>query len=80
MLKTILIITISVLNLEAVETAYEDYLDYDTVERGTVSGELAAAWVCDADLPSYAKQLSLARFEDARLMNELRSGRSKGIL
>jgi catechol 2,3-dioxygenase-like lactoylglutathione lyase family enzyme len=44
MLKTILIITISVLNLEAVETAYEDYLDYDTVERGTVSGELAAAW------------------------------------
>jgi glycine/D-amino acid oxidase-like deaminating enzyme len=44
------------------------------------AGELAAAWVCDADLPSYATQLSLARYEDARLMNELRSSRSKGIL
>lgn len=44
------------------------------------AGELAAAWVCDGDLPSYATQLSLARYEDARLMQELRSSHSKGIL
>ena len=44
------------------------------------AGELAAAWVCGGDLPSYAKQLSLDRYEDAALMNELRNSHSKGIL
>ncbi len=44
------------------------------------AGELAAAWVCGSELPPYAKQLSLARHEDAVLINELRSSRSKGIL
>ncbi len=44
------------------------------------AGELAAAWVCESDLPSYAKQLSLARYADAVLMDELRNSRSKGIL
>jgi glycine/D-amino acid oxidase-like deaminating enzyme len=44
------------------------------------AGELAAAWVCGNDLPSYAKQLSLARYEDDVLMQDLRNSRSKGIL
>ena len=44
------------------------------------AGELAAAWVCDNELPSYAQQLSLARYEDSVLMDELRNSSSKGIL
>jgi hypothetical protein len=44
MLKTILIITISVLNLASVESAYEEYFAYAVAERGVVSAELGAAW------------------------------------
>jgi glycine/D-amino acid oxidase-like deaminating enzyme len=44
------------------------------------AGELAAAWVCGSELPSYAKHLSLARYEDDALMQDLRNSRSKGIL
>jgi len=44
MLKTILIITISVLNLTAVESAYEKYFAYAVAERGVVSAELGTAW------------------------------------
>jgi glycine/D-amino acid oxidase-like deaminating enzyme len=44
------------------------------------AGELAAAWVCSSDMPPYAKQLSLARYEDDVLMQDLRNSRSKGIL
>jgi len=44
MLKTILIVTISVLNLGTVETAFRDQLDYRVVERGTVSMELGSVW------------------------------------
>ncbi len=44
------------------------------------AGSLAAAWVCGGDLPSYSKQLSLARYEDALLMSELRNSHNKGIL
>lgn len=44
MLKSILIVTISVLNLGAVEEAFREHLAYEAVDRGTVSSELAAAW------------------------------------
>ena len=44
------------------------------------AGELAAAWVCDNELPSYAKQLSLARYDDDALMTKLRNSHSKGVL
>jgi hypothetical protein len=44
MLKSIIIVTISVLNLGPVETAYHEQLDYQTVERGTLSEEIAANW------------------------------------
>ena len=44
------------------------------------AGELAAAWVCGSELPPYAQQLSLARYKDAVLMDQLRNSRSKGIL
>ncbi|MFQ5634884.1 MAG: VOC family protein [Gammaproteobacteria bacterium] len=44
MLKTILIVTISVFNLEPVETAYREHLDYRVVERGTVSDDLGRMW------------------------------------
>jgi len=44
MLKTILIITISVLNLGAVESAYQEFLGYEVKERGVISTELGEAW------------------------------------
>ena len=44
MLKTILIITISVLNLGAVESAYQEFLGYEVKERGVISTELGTAW------------------------------------
>jgi hypothetical protein len=44
MLKTILIITISVLNLASVESAYEKYFAYEVAERGVVSAELGTVW------------------------------------
>jgi len=48
MLKTILIVTISVFNLGNVETAFRDHLDYRVVERGTVSTELGSVWDAEA--------------------------------
>jgi len=44
MLKTILVVTLSVLHLGPVETAYDKYLHYDVVERGVVSRELSEVW------------------------------------
>ncbi len=50
---------------------------------GTMSacaaGELCAAWVADAPLPRYARDFSLARRDDAQLMQQLHDG-NKGIL
>ncbi len=43
------------------------------------AGALAAAWVSGSELPSYANQLSLSRYEDAGLMSELHNS-NKGIL
>ena len=48
MLKTILIVTLSVLNLEGAETAYEQHFDYTVVDRGAVSEPLAAVWGAEA--------------------------------
>lgn len=47
MLKSILIITISVLNLEPVETAYQEYFQYKVAERGVVSEELSTMWATE---------------------------------
>ncbi len=44
MLKSILIVTISVLNLEPVEEAYQAHFDYQLIEQSVVSEELAAVW------------------------------------
>ncbi|MFW2406048.1 MAG: VOC family protein [Gammaproteobacteria bacterium] len=44
MLKSILIVTISVLHLGSVEKAFDEFLDYEVVERGVISAELAGAW------------------------------------
>lgn len=44
MLKTILIVTISVMRLGAVETAYEEQFDYKVVERGVVGTALSEVW------------------------------------
>ena len=44
MLKSIVIVTIAVLNLEPVETAYQEEFGYTTVEQSTVSQELAGVW------------------------------------
>lgn len=48
MLKEIAIITITMANLNGVDTAYRDYLGYQLVERGPVSAELAALWSAPA--------------------------------
>ena len=44
MLKTILIVTIMAANLFQVEQAYRDELDYQVIDRGAISPELAAGW------------------------------------
>ncbi len=44
MLKSIVIVTISVLNLGSIENAYEDYLGYTTVDQGALSAEVADTW------------------------------------
>ncbi len=43
-LKSIVIVTISVLKLGSVEPAYQEYLEYTTVERGTVGTGLSEVW------------------------------------
>jgi glycine/D-amino acid oxidase-like deaminating enzyme len=42
-------------------------------------GELCAAWVAGAELPGYARELSMQRYEDAALMALLRHS-NKGVL
>ncbi|MBT4932643.1 MAG: FAD-binding oxidoreductase [Rhodospirillaceae bacterium] len=44
------------------------------------SGELCADWVLDGDLPAYAEQLSLRRYQDAPLMAELNARQDRGLL
>lgn len=44
------------------------------------AGQACAAWVGGAKLPAYARDLSLARYEDPALMAELATLSSKGVL
>lgn len=44
MLKSILIVTFAVGQLQTLETAYHEHLAYQTVDRGTVSAAAAAVW------------------------------------
>jgi glycine/D-amino acid oxidase-like deaminating enzyme len=44
------------------------------------AGRLCAAWVTGAPLPSYANDLSLRRYDDARLIAALRDSPTKGLL
>ncbi len=44
MLKSIIIVTISVFNLGTIQTAYEEQLAYKSVERGVLSEELTTVW------------------------------------
>ena len=44
------------------------------------AGKLCAASVCGAELPAYAGNVSLARYADDTLMNELQSATHKGLL
>jgi catechol 2,3-dioxygenase-like lactoylglutathione lyase family enzyme len=62
MLKSIIIVTISVLNLGNVETAYQEQLDYQTVERGVLSESLTAVW----DTPSMTGRDYLLMQPDSR--------------
>ncbi|HSN70488.1 MAG TPA: hypothetical protein VLT59_03225 [Steroidobacteraceae bacterium] len=48
MLDVIVAVTITAPDLAAVEAAYRRWLDYEVVERGTVSRELAAHWSAPA--------------------------------
>ncbi len=43
------------------------------------AGEISAAWISGGRLPDYARQLSLARYDDEDLLDELRAG-PRGIL
>ena len=44
------------------------------------AGRLCAGWVCGAELPGYATNVSLARYQDAGLLAELQAASSKGLL
>jgi glycine/D-amino acid oxidase-like deaminating enzyme len=44
------------------------------------AGATCAAWVVGDELPEYARDLSLARYSNTRLMTELRNASSKGVL
>lgn len=44
------------------------------------AGAICAAWIVDRDLPDYASQLSLARYSDTELMDELANAPSRGLL
>ena len=55
MLKEILIITITMANLNGVDVAYQDYLGYKLIEDAAVSAELAALW----NAPAMAGQPSM---------------------
>lgn len=44
------------------------------------AGALGAAWVSGADLPEYANQLSLARYDEPKLIDELRNEANKGLI
>lgn len=44
MLKSILVVTIAVAQLNAVESAWQSYLDYESRQRGTVSEAAAEVW------------------------------------
>jgi hypothetical protein len=44
MLKSISIVTILAQDLESVEVAWRDYLDYSVIERGKISEALAGVW------------------------------------
>jgi len=44
------------------------------------AGAICAAWMADGDLPAFANQLSLARYDDENLMAEIVNSPSKGIL
>ncbi len=46
----------------------------------TATGAVCAAWIADAALPAYARSLSLGRYDDHRLMAQLRDSASKGVL
>jgi len=45
-----------------------------------VAGSLCAAWLCGADLPDYAGPLSLARYDDTKLITELQATSNRGLL
>ena len=44
------------------------------------AGELCAQWVTENSLPEYAEDLSLSRYQNKALMDELKELNSKGIL
>jgi len=44
------------------------------------AGSICAAWVADAEIPSYAPPLGLARYEDPAIMAELASLKTRGVL
>ena len=44
------------------------------------AGALCASWMAGGDLPSYARQLSLARYDDKDLMTNIENAGNKGIL
>ena len=48
MLKSIMMVTMLVTNLNVTEEAYNEYLDYEIVSQGIVDEDLAEVWGADA--------------------------------
>ena len=48
MLKSIMMVTMLVTNLNVTEEAYNEYLDYEVVSQGIVDEDLAEVWGAEA--------------------------------
>ena len=77
MLKSIMMVTMLVTNLNVTEEAYNEYLDYEIVSQGIVDEDLAEVWGADAMVdhsytimqPSSGEPVYLRFIEDEEKMN-----------
>ena len=77
MLKSIMMVTMLVTNLNVTEEAYNEYLDYEVVSQGIVDEGLAEVWGAEAMVdhpylimqPSSGEPVYLRFIEDEEKMN-----------
>ena len=77
MLKAIIIVTILTLNLEKTEEAYSRWLNYEVVQRGTISDSLANSWGT-GKIAGQRYLLMQAQSQSPVLLRFIESRRAKG--